>query len=163
MWRPAFAFEARRTAALHGWRRRFWQASPDHRGVPSSPGRVVTLVADADAVCWGIAYRLPAASRATVMEALDRREQNGYRRTRVELEFDDGARTPAVTYVAPPDNPSFVGPAALADMAAQIAAARGPSGANLDYLLRLAETLDRLGVHDAEVEALRAALTAPAV
>lgn len=31
-------------AALGGWVRRFWQASPDHRGAPEHMGRVATIV-----------------------------------------------------------------------------------------------------------------------
>lgn len=158
VWRPDFDYVAARKAVVHGWRRRFWQASPDHRGVPGAPGRVVTLVREAQAQCWGLAYALPVAARDAVLAALDRREQNGYARHAVELEFEDGARAAALTYIAPPDNPSFVGPAALADMAAQIARAVGPSGTNLAYVLALADSLSRLGVHDDEVHALRDAL-----
>jgi len=160
VWRPAFDYVAARKAILRGWRRRFWQASPDHRGVPGAPGRVVTLVREPQAQCWGLAYALPVAGRDTLLAALDRREQNGYVRHAIEVEFEDGMRARALTYIAPPDNPSFVGPAALADMAVQIARAVGPSGTNLEYVLALADSLSGLGVHDDEVHALREALRA---
>lgn len=159
IWRPAFDFEISRKAAVRGWRRRFWQASPDHRGVPEAPGRVVTLVPEPEALCWGMAFKPARTDWAAVMAELDHREQNGYERVAVELEFDDGTRGAGITYVAGPHNPSFIGPAPLADMAAQIALAVGPSGANSEYLHRLADVLDHLGVHDEEVVSLRAALT----
>lgn len=158
LWRPGFPYVMARKAALAGYRRRFWQASPDHRGVPHAPGRVVTLVEDAAAVCWGLAFRPAAADVGAIIAELDVREQNGYERRVVEVVLEEGVRVDALTYVAPPGNPSFVGPAPLRAMAAQIARAHGPSGANRDYLLRLAETLDGLGVEDEEVLALRAAL-----
>lgn len=158
IWRPAFDYELRRKAALRGWRRRFWQASPDHRGVPEAPGRVVTLVPETDAVCWGVAFRAPAARFDAIVAELDYRERNGYERTTVELEFEDGAREQALTYIAHAHNPSFVGPTALADLAAQIARAHGPSGSNREYLERLAAHLADIGVHDEEVHGLHGLL-----
>jgi glutathione-specific gamma-glutamylcyclotransferase len=160
IWRPAFNYERSRKAALRGWRRRFWQASPDHRGIPEAPGRVVTLVAEAEAVCWGLAFQAPRAQWQAIVAELDYRERNGYTRTPVELEFEDGERTTAITYVAGPDNPSFVGPAPLPNMVHQIAHAVGPSGSNREYLTRLAEHLLELDIHDDEVHGLHAALSA---
>ena len=158
IWRPAFAFDARRKAALHGWRRRFWQASPDHRGVPGAPGRVVTLVPEALATCWGLAFRPAPGMWPAIIAELDRREQHGYARLAVEVEFENGERAPAITYVAGSDNPSFVGPAPLAEMAGQISRASGPSGSNREYLVSLAEHLALLDIHDEEVQGLHATL-----
>ena len=160
IWRPAFAYEVSCKAALHGWRRRFWQASPDHRGVPEAPGRVVTLVPDATAVCWGMAFRVPTTLWDDVIADLDHRERHGYTRRAVALEFEDGAQTSAITYVALADNPSYVGPAPLLAMVDQIARAAGPSGSNREYLTRLAEHLHRLDIEDDEVHGLHAALLA---
>lgn len=160
IWRPAFAYEVSRKAALRGWRRRFWQASPDHRGVPAAPGRVVTLVPDATAVCWGMAFRVPTTLWNDVIALLDHRERHGYARRAVALEFEDGIQTQAITYVAAADNPSYVGPAPLVAMVDQIAHAAGPSGSNREYLTRLAEHLRSLNIHDDEVHDLHAALLA---
>jgi cation transport regulator ChaC len=38
VWRPAFPHVERRPACLHGWARRFWQGSPDHRGARGRSG-----------------------------------------------------------------------------------------------------------------------------
>ena len=43
VWRPAFPHAERRAANVRGWVRRFWQGSPEHRGVRDAPGRVLTL------------------------------------------------------------------------------------------------------------------------
>ncbi|MGR8921300.1 MAG: gamma-glutamylcyclotransferase [Gammaproteobacteria bacterium] len=160
IWRPDFTYLESRRAAVGGWRRRFWQASPDHRGVPEAPGRVVTLVSDAGARCVGMAFRPRPQDWSAIIAALDVREQNGYDIVDVEMHFDDGSAVRGITYVAGPDNPSFVGPAPLEEMVAQIAAASGPSGPNREYLHRLAETLAELDVHDEEVHGLHAALLA---
>jgi cation transport regulator ChaC len=56
---------------IKGWRRAFHQHSTDHRGTPDAPGRTVTLLPDADAHTWGIAYKLPAdlGERRSALEA----------------------------------------------------------------------------------------------
>ena len=78
IWRPDFEYMERLPASLRGWERRFWQASPDHRGTPEAPGRVVTLVPVSGAVCEGMAYRIAGAVWAPIRAALDHREKAGY-------------------------------------------------------------------------------------
>ncbi len=146
-----FPYLARDTALVEGWGRRFWQGSHDHRGTPQAPGRVVTLVPEPGRRCRGVAYLVAPDTFAH----LDHREKNGYRRRLLSIQRA-GQQEPtlAVTYVAEPDNPAFLGPAPLPELAAQIAAARGPSGSNRDYLLRLAAALETLGDDDPHVRAL---------
>jgi len=161
VWRPAFEYEEWAPAVLAGWRRRLWQGSTDHRGVPGAPGRVATLVPEAAARCQGVAYRIPAAERPVIAADLDHREKNGYERRELEVALADGRRVTAVTYIAGADNPHYLGPAPLAQMAAEVRAASGPSGSNLEYVLRLAEALRRLDAgadQDEEVLALVALL-----
>ena len=90
IWRPGIAFRERRIARVEGWKRRFWQGSHDHRGVPHAPGRVVTLVPDASESCEGMAYLVDASVAETTFEGLDHREKNGYERHDVRLEFRTG-------------------------------------------------------------------------
>ncbi|MCC7413539.1 MAG: gamma-glutamylcyclotransferase [Gammaproteobacteria bacterium] len=159
IWRPGFPYAEARPAVVRGWRRRFWQGSTDHRGVPGAPGRVVTLVADATATCLGRAYRLVPGGRESLLAVLDRREQGGYVRTRLTVEFAGGGQAAALTWLAPADNVDYLGPADLPALAAQVHAAAGPSGSNVEYVLELAAALRRLGAaHDEETFALEAAL-----
>jgi cation transport protein ChaC len=136
-----FPFLEQRPASIRGWVRRFWQASHDHRGTPEAPGRVVTLVQQPGAICRGMAYRVSPS----VFEHLDVREKNGYLRFATPMTFDDGSEAEGLVYIATEDNEAFLGDAPEADIARQIASAHGPSGANADYLLRLAESLRELG------------------
>lgn len=162
IWNPGFSFTQRKIGYIRGWARRFYQGSTDHRGVPGSPGRVVTLVADATAVCWGVAYHVTERSFGSVLSYLDRREQGGFQRHWVK--FYCGAPAPlssACVYVAEGDNPEYLGPAPLPDMARQIRHATGPSGSNVEYLIRLADSLRALGVTDAHVFELERQVRCP--
>jgi glutathione-specific gamma-glutamylcyclotransferase len=156
VWRPGMAVIEGHPGWVTGWTRRFWQGSPDHRGTPSAPGRVVTLVPEAGARCYGQVWRVAP----DVLAALDHREQAGYSRHVQPARLADGTSVDALLYVAEPDNPSWLGPATLAEMAAHIQRSHGPSGPNREYLLRLADVLSTQGVQDAHVAALASAVRA---
>ncbi|WP_447555069.1 gamma-glutamylcyclotransferase [Vreelandella sp. EE22] len=150
IWKADFPYLERRSACITGWERRFWQGSHDHRGTPSAPGRVVTLIPVQGAVCHGMAYRISEQTLAP----LDHREKNGYLREIAALRFPDGSEVQGLVYMATEDNPAFLGPAPLETMARQIAGAEGPSGPNRDYLVNLAQALRELNVNDTHVFAL---------
>jgi cation transport regulator ChaC len=59
-----------------------------------------------------------------------------------------------VSYVAKADNPNYVGPDPLDRIAAIVRGAAGPSGPNVEYVLRLAAALRELAVEDPHVFAL---------
>ena len=153
VWRPDFPFSERRHAVIEGWARRFWQGSTDHRGVPGAPGRVVTLVAEPHARCSGTAYRVDDAVIEGVIETLEYREKGGYRREVIEISLRDRppSRVEGVVYMATPGNPNYLGPAPLDEIAAQVLRSEGPSGHNVEYVTRLAESLRRMEADDAHV------------
>jgi glutathione-specific gamma-glutamylcyclotransferase len=154
IFRPGFAAAEVVVAELPDHARRFWQGSPDHRGTPQAPGRVVTLVAAPGERCLGRAYRLPESGADEILTMLDRREQAGFERVEVELSSRLG-HLRAVTYLAKSDNPHFLGPAPLEVLCAEIAARQGPSGSNADYVRLLASALREIGAerdHVFEIE-----------
>ncbi len=155
IWRPDFPFFETRRAYVDGWQRRFWQGSHDHRGVPADPGRVVTLIEAQGERCFGRAYLIGRG----VFEHLDRREINGYERHRIQIHFDDG-QAAGVMYVATRANPAYLGDAPLEAMVEQIRRAAGKSGANEEYVLRLASALRDLGEIDDHVFELEERLLA---
>lgn len=166
IWRPDFPYHSRRTGFIYGWARRFYQGSTDHRGIPEAPGRVVTLMPAADAVTWGAAYQVQPDAVDAVLAKLDHREKGGYARYQVDF-FAEDARDrenptlqDVLVYLATPDNPHFLGPAQLDEMAAQIATSHGPSGPNREYLLQLAQALKDMQAPDEHVETLYQALSA---
>ena len=162
IWRPGFAHRQRIPARLPGYARRFWQGSPDHRGEPDRPGRVVTLTPMAGEHCSGVVFGIEPDQVREVIARLDVRESGGYSRTVAPVVTDDGQTIEATVYVGLPDNPSYLGPADLEVMARHIAASAGPSGRNIDYLLDLRAALAEMGQRDAHLEALVAHLPAPA-
>jgi cation transport protein ChaC len=89
VWKTDFPVEDTAFGYVQGWHRRFWQGSPDHRGVPGALGRVVTLIASADmkqfeamdphatkvAHTWGRIYKVPEAEIPKTLAQLDHREK----------------------------------------------------------------------------------------
>jgi cation transport protein ChaC len=149
-----FPYLERRPAWIHGWSRRLWQGSHDHRGTARRPGRVATLLPEAGAVCAGMAYRVAPGT----FGLLDIREKNGYLRFTLMLDFGDGQSTNGVVYIAAADNAAWLGPADDAAIARHITETAGPSGSNADYVFKLAAALRELGADDPHVFAVEAHL-----
>ena len=158
IFRPSFPFVEKAGAWVSGYERRLWQGSTDHRGVPGAPGRVATLIEAPGARCWGVAYRIDRQDIAAVLAHLDHREKGGYERREVMLEFEGASPVPGTVYFASSTNPSFLGPAPLEEIVAQVRSAIGPSGRNADYVLRLAAALRESNVDDPHVFAVANAL-----
>lgn len=151
IFRPDFRFVEQRAGILRGYARRFWQASTDHRGTPEAPGRVVTLIEARGESCWGMVYRVAAPHRESVLASLDHRERGGYQRRSLSLSTSAGILEDVIVYVADQSNPNYVGPEECARIASIVRMAHGPSGANREYVLRLAEALARIGAEDPHV------------
>jgi len=153
MWRPGFDYLEKRLACVYGFRRNFCQASHDHRGTPDHPGRVVTLQPDSESRCEGIAFRVKAPAEG-VFRYLDIREQDGYERQVLCLNFKDGSSDVGVTWIASEGNPSWIGGEALNDVAHHISRSKGFSGSNIDYLFALENELNRLSIADTYIDQL---------
>ncbi len=158
MWRPGFSYLEKQPARIGGYKRRFWQASPDHRGTVNAPGRVVTLVPMDSGSTEGIVYWVAPEIMTQVLSELDVREQGGYVQKRVEAALSNGDKIDCLTYFADQYNPHYLGPDSIDAMLTQIQQSVGPSGANSDYLLDLASTLRQYGLVDEHVFELEAGL-----
>lgn len=115
---------------------------------------------------WGAAYRIPPKDVAEMKEYLDIREVNGYsinytafqvageptlaeglqqESTRERTAISSLPRTiQCLVYIGLPSNPQFLGPQDPQILADKIVRSRGPSGENVEYLLKLEEALNHL-------------------
>lgn len=144
-WYPGFEYAKCVTGYVRGYVRRFWQGNTTHRGTVEKPGRVVTLVEQSDGITWGCAYKITGS---TALSYLKQREctLGGY--TTLYTKFyprvaaDDmelcGEAFPALLYIATDKNSLWMGDTPLPIIAQEIADSRGPSGHNVEYLMRLA-------------------------
>ena len=150
IWRPGFQYFESSIATLHGWTRAFQQASPDHRGTPQRPGRVLTLSQNETSHCVGRAFCVAASEWPNIFAYLEKRESGGYRALELEIELPSN-RQSAWTWIALPDNPHFVSDETVTDTIDVMYNAHGESGPNIDYVLRLDEALLEAGIDDEQV------------
>jgi cation transport protein ChaC len=114
---------------------------------------LVDAHSETDQVVWGVAYHIPSIYVKEVKEYLDIREINGY-----SIHYDTFVpasdavdaigqvcqEVQALVYIGTPDNPQFVGPKTIEELAQVIVKNKGPSGENKEYLYKLNEALEEL-------------------
>ena len=95
---------------------------------------------------WGVAFEIHKADEENVRQHLDHRERGGYTKDTVTFYPEDKSEPEIVLdlYIGTEDNPNFLGPAPLDDIAWTIFTSVGPSGRNIDYLMNLIHALRTL-------------------
>jgi glutathione-specific gamma-glutamylcyclotransferase len=169
IWRPDFRYLQKQRARIFGYKRVFYQGSPDHRGTPQHPGRVVTLKRAEESSCEGLAFQIDLEEEQRIMAAMDQREIGGYARRQMGallLESHPGREdqdqgTPIDNlwvYIATERNPHYLGFASPKQIAKEAIGRAGESGTNPEYIFALAKALRELHFEDPHVFAIETAL-----
>ncbi|XP_048516266.1 glutathione-specific gamma-glutamylcyclotransferase 1 isoform X2 [Athalia rosae] len=114
-----------------------------HFRYPVSPARVATLVEDKEGIAWGRAFEIRGS---TALPYLEKREcaLGGYLTQLTTFYSKDGTRSfPALVYIATTSNQHWLGDAPVTSIATQITECSGPSGHNVEYVLRLADFMHK--------------------
>jgi len=142
VWKPGFQPGQTAVGFVEGLARKFWQGNETHRGVPGKPGRVATLVEEEGAITHGIALELKGKE---ALDYLNNREMTlgGYLQKistfhPTEKEIPP---FPVLVFIATHESKHWLGPACEASIAKQVVNSCGPSGHNVEYVLKLANWL----------------------
>jgi cation transport protein ChaC len=157
IWNPAFEFVEKRAALLHGWHRRFCLKMYVGRGTPETPG--VMLALDHGGACKGVAFRIAAGQVRQELGLLWQREMYGgaYHARWVELQAG-GEKFRAVTFVINRSHPRYLRELSVAQTAALISSGCGDLGTCREYLDNTVAHLRALGLRDAGLSRIVAAL-----
>ncbi|MEG6507869.1 gamma-glutamylcyclotransferase [Methyloligella sp. 2.7D] len=160
MWRPGFYFDEQVPGLLKGAHRSMCVYSIHHRGTEDRPGLVLGL--DRGGACRGVAFRVRPGHEDDTMVYLRKREQTTfvYRETFRPVQLLDGStrRIHAVCYLVDRQHTQYAGRLSLEDQTGIVAASRGQSGANTEYVLNTVRHLEDAGVHDPMLAGLAARL-----
>lgn len=158
MWRPDFPYVSRQLATVRGRHRRLCVYSWVHRGTEARPGLVLGL--DRGGACRGVLFEVAADHAEATLTALRAREQvtNVYLERTVHCRCDDQTVVQAITYVVDRNHAQYAGRLPAEETLNVVRGAVGRSGANEDYVISTADHLAEVGIDDAPLAALAAAL-----
>lgn len=157
IWNPAFHYEEKCCALLHGWHRSFCLELYMGRGTPEKPGLMLAL--DRGGACRGVAFRIEAAQVRQELWVLWQREMFGgaYNARWVRLKLP--TRTVmGLTFVINPSHPRYAKGLSPAQTARMIQEGQGDLGTNLEYFKNTVTYLGELGVKDATLTRIAAFL-----
>ena len=154
LWNPGFDVAESRPATLAGYARSFCMRSIHHRGTEADPGLVLALDAVEGARCRGVALAVTEGQEAETLAMLREREliSSAYVEKQLPVDFANGDRVTALTYVIDPGHVQYCGGLELEEQARIIARATGGRGPNAEYLFNTAEHLTSIGLHDADLD-----------
>ena len=154
MWRPGFDAVEILPAKLSGYHRALCVRSFVHRGTRERPGLVLGL--DRGGSCRGMAFRVAAANRDSVIAYLRDRElvTNVYLEKTVGVTLDDNRKADAVTYIVDRSHAQYAAGLSVHDAAEIVDGAIGMSGTNPDYVASTVQHLRQMNIHDSLLEGI---------
>lgn len=154
LWNPGFPVQSQKIAVLAGYERSFCMKSIHHRGTEDTPGLVLALSQSVGARCTGIGFEVAADAHDATMEYLRERElvSAAYLEVTVPITLADGRVVDAVTYVIDPAHDQYMQDLTLERQAQIMAKAVGGRGPNDEYLYNTVAHLQKMSIHDADLE-----------
>lgn len=147
LWSGEVSAAEQRLARVHGFHRRFclWQWA--YRGNVDNPCLMLAL--DQGGCCEGIVYRVRGPALVQKLDEVWCREMqgDGYRPRWVRAATEQG-NVRALAFTINKGGERYAGKLPEAVIADYIAKACGRKGACAEYLWRVAETLDQIGIRD---------------
>ena len=166
LWNPTIHVGERRVAEVRGWHRAFCLGTKVGRGTHDNPGLLLGLREGGS--CTGAVLRVAEDGLEHELDVLWRREMvtAGYMPRWLEVRDPAGAVFgKALAFTIGPESHAYEGDLTEAEVVRRLATAAGELGSSAEYLFRTRDELRGLGVQDALVERLAAAvhavLTAP--
>ena len=157
MWNPAMDAVHARVARVQGWHRSFCLRTLFGRGTLQEPGAMLGL--DRGGACHGLLFRIEAAKVRSELRLLWRREMfPGAYDARWVPAAAGASALRALTFVVNRRHERYIGGHPMPDIARLICTGKGVLGSSRAYFDATLQTLDRLGIRDAGMERLRAAI-----
>jgi len=157
MWNPAMDASNASVAHVRGWHRSFCLRSLIGRGSPKDPGAMLGL--DRGGACRGLLFRIDAAKVQAELRLLWRREMfpGAYDARWVPASTEAGA-VRALAFVVNRKHERYIGGHHVPDVAHLIRTGQGTLGTSRAYFDSTLRILETLGIRDAGMERLRAAV-----
>lgn len=157
MWNPAMDASHASIARVQGWHRSFCLRSLFGRGSLQEPGAMLGL--DRGGACRGVLFRIEAAKVRTELDLLWRREMfaGAYDARWVPVEKRAGTLR-ALTFVVNRRHDRYIGGHPIPNIVRLIRTGNGTLGSSRAYFEATVQTLEKLGIRDAGMERLRAAI-----
>jgi cation transport protein ChaC len=161
IWNPTMHITERRLARVDGWHRSFCLATRSGRGTAETPGMLLGL--EAGGQCEGAVLRVAEEHLAQELDILWRREMvaDGYIPRWLDVcDPNDEVFGAAIAFTINPQGPNYVGDLAEPELIRRLAYAHGRLGSGADYLFNTRDGLRHMGINDALLEHLGAAVEA---
>jgi cation transport protein ChaC len=161
IWNPTVRFVERRVARVTGWHRAFCLATLAGRGSVDNPGLVLGLEKGGD--CEGVAFRISGEIVESELTMLWKREMLSAAYVPRWLDLLDGEGNRfgcGIVFTIDPGFEHYDGNLEREQVVRRLATAVGALGSSADYLFRTCEGLRAHGIHDEDLERLRADVAA---
>lgn len=157
IWNPALEHTQAIKAEIQGWHRSFCLRANVGRGCAERPGLMLAL--DEGGTCRGILLRISAEKMREELRLLWRREMlTGAYQARWVTARADSAAFRAITFVANRSHTRYTTGLPIERMAELINTGSGPLGTCREYFDSTLRAIEVLGIKDAGMERLRAAV-----